>query len=58
MDEWPVDGLEARGNGRIICYDPNTGKTRTAIRGLNFPNGVCVASDGQSILFAETSAAR
>ena len=21
MDEWPVDGLEARGNGRIICYD-------------------------------------
>ena len=24
MHEWPVDGLEARGNGRIICYDPNT----------------------------------
>ena len=22
MHEWPVDGLEARGNGRIICYDP------------------------------------
>ena len=21
MDEWPIDGLEARGNGRIICYD-------------------------------------
>ena len=54
MDEWPVDGLEARGNGRIICYDTNTGKTHTAIRGLKFPNGICVASDGQSILFAET----
>lgn len=54
MDEWPIDGLEARGNGRIICYDTNTGKTHTVLRGLKFPNGICVAGDGQSILFAET----
>jgi ribose transport system permease protein len=54
MDEWPVDGLEARGNGRIICYDTKTGATHTALRGLKFPNGVAVASDGKSILFAET----
>ncbi|WP_339028302.1 SMP-30/gluconolactonase/LRE family protein [Bradyrhizobium symbiodeficiens] len=54
MDEWPVDGLEARGNGRIICYDTKTGTTHTALRGLKFPNGVAIASDGQSILFAET----
>ena len=54
MHEWPVDGLEARGNGRIICYDPATGTTRTVLRGLKFPNGICVARDGQSILFAET----
>jgi ribose transport system permease protein len=54
MDEWPVDGLEARGNGRIICYDTNTNTTRTVLRGLKFPNGICVASDDQSILFAET----
>lgn len=54
MDEWPVDGLEARGNGRIICFDSKTGTTHTALRGLKFPNGVAVASDGQSILFAET----
>ncbi|WP_159010833.1 SMP-30/gluconolactonase/LRE family protein [Bradyrhizobium sp. S69] len=54
MDEWPVDGLEARGNGRIICYDTKSGATHTALRGLKFPNGVAVASDGQSILFAET----
>jgi len=54
MHEWPVDGLEARGNGRIICYDPKTKTTHTALRGLKFPNGICVASDGQSILFAET----
>ncbi len=54
MSEWPVEGIEARGNGRIVCYDTNTGKTHTVLRGLKFPNGICVASDGQSILFAET----
>ena len=54
MHEWPVDGLEARGNGRIVCYDPRDRSTRTVLRDLKFPNGICVASDGQSILFAET----
>jgi ribose transport system permease protein len=54
MHEWPVDGLEARGNGRIVCHDPRDGSTRTVLRDLKFPNGICVASDGQSILFAET----
>ena len=33
---------------------PNTNKTHTVLRNLIFPNGICVASDGQSILFAET----
>jgi ribose transport system permease protein len=54
MHEWPVDGLEARGNGRILCYDPRDGSTRTVLRDLKFPNGIAIASDGQSILFAET----
>lgn len=54
MHEWATDGLEARGNGRIICFDTRTGKTHTVIRDLQFPNGVCIASDGQSFLFAET----
>lgn len=54
IHDWPIDGLEARGNGRIICYDPNTKKSRTIIRNLLFPNGVCIASNKQSILFSET----
>lgn len=54
MHEWPIDGLEARGNGRIVCYDPKTGTTKTLIRDLKFPNGICVSGEGQSILFAET----
>ncbi len=58
MHDWPVDALESRGNGRIICHDPATGKTHTAVRKLVFPNGVCTARDGQSILFAESWACR
>src|SRR6476469_6681335 len=54
MHEWATDGLEARGNGRIICHDPKTDKTHTVLRNLIFPNGICVASDGISFLFAET----
>ena len=58
MHEWPVDCLESRGNGRIICYDPKTRTTRTVLRNLVFPNGICMTRDGQSFLFAETWACR
>jgi ribose transport system permease protein len=58
MHDWPVDALESRGNGRIICYDPKTDKTHTVLRHLIFPNGICLAHDGQSILFAESWACR
>ena len=58
MHEWPVDCLESRGNGRIICFDPNSGTTRTVLKNLVFPNGICMTHDGQSFLFAETWACR
>jgi ribose transport system permease protein len=58
MHEWPVDCLESRGNGRIISFDPNTGKTQTVLKNLVFPNGICVTHEGQSFLFAETWACR
>ena len=58
MSEWPIDSLEARGNGRIICYDPKTNKTQTVLRNLVFPNGICMVGDGQSLLFAESWACR
>ena len=54
MHEWPVDSLESRGNGRILCYDPSTKKTKTLIRNLVFPNGICMAHDNNSFFFAET----
>ena len=58
MHEWPVDSLESRGNGRIICFDPATRTTRTVLKNLVFPNGICMTHDGVSFLFAETWAGR
>lgn len=54
VNEWMIDALECRGNGRIICHDPATGTTRTVLPKLMFPNGICVTHDGESILYAET----
>ncbi|MGV3553417.1 ABC transporter permease [Rhizobium sp.] len=54
MYDWVIDGLEARGNGRIICYDPKDGSSRTVLPNLQLPNGICVEKDGQSLLYAET----
>lgn len=54
MHDWHTDALEGRGSGRIICYDPRTKHTHTVLSNLIFPNGICIGSDGQSILFAET----
>ncbi len=53
-----IDALEGRGNGRIICYDPRDGSSRTVLPGLQFPNGICMVPDGASFLFAETWACR
>lgn len=58
MATWPSDALECRGNGRIICHDPSSGTTRTVLRNLVFPNGITLAFDGNSILFAESWACR
>jgi len=54
MHSWPLDSLEGRGNGRLCCYDPSTGKTKTVVRDIVFPNGVCISHDKQSVLFAQT----
>jgi ribose transport system permease protein len=54
MHDWIIDALEGRGNGRIICYDPRDGSSRTVLAGRQFPNGICMVPDGQSFLFAET----
>lgn len=54
MHSWYVDGVEGRGNGRLICYDPDTKTTRTVVKNMVFPNGVCITHDGQAVLVAST----
>ena len=39
FEEWVVDALEGRGNGRIIRYDPVAKTTRTIVRNLISPTG-------------------
>ena len=54
IHSWATDALEGRGNGRIIEYDPATKKTRTIIKNVSFPNGICMSHDGKSFLYAQT----
>ncbi|PIO96729.1 ABC transporter permease [Pleomorphomonas carboxyditropha] len=52
--DWVLDSIESRPTGRLLVYDPKTGKTKTVRDGLRYANGVCLAHDGRSILIAES----
>jgi ribose transport system permease protein len=54
IESWGLDLLEGRPNGRLLSYDPATGKTRTVCDNLRFPNGVCLTHDGEHLLVAST----
>lgn len=54
MENWGLDLLEGRPNGRLLSYDPKTRKTQTVCDNLVFPNGVCVTHDGKYLLVAST----
>lgn len=54
IENWGLDLLEGRPNGRLLAFDPETGKTRTVCDNLRFPNGVCLTHDGQHLLVAST----
>ncbi|MGH6892356.1 MAG: ABC transporter permease [Dongiaceae bacterium] len=56
--EWAVDSIESRPTGRLLCYDPRTGKTTTILDKYRYANGVCIAHDGQSLFMAESWACR
>jgi len=52
--DWVLDSIESRPTGRLLVYDPQTGRTKTVRDGLRYANGVCLAHDGRSILIAES----
>lgn len=54
IENWGLDMLEGRPNGRLLSYDPKSRKTRTVADNLIFPNGVCLTHDGRHLLVAST----
>ncbi|GHE93765.1 ABC transporter permease [Amycolatopsis deserti] len=55
--EYMVELVESRPNGRVVRVDPDGG-TEVVASNLVFPNGICTAHDGQSVLIASTTLCR
>ncbi len=55
---WPAQGLddilEHGGHGRLLSYDPASGKTTVLLGGLQFANGVALSPDDSFILVNQT----
>lgn len=51
--EYALEFVECRPNGRVVRIDPD-GSTDVVVGNHVFPNGICTAHDGQSILVAST----
>ena len=49
-----LDIIEQSATGRVIAYDPVTGKTRVVAHGLSFANGIALSSDGHTLFVNET----
>ncbi|HEX4856859.1 MAG TPA: SMP-30/gluconolactonase/LRE family protein [Limnobacter sp.] len=56
LNNYVLDIVEHGGNGRLLEYDFQTGKTRTLLSGLHFANGVTISKNGDYVLVAETAA--
>ena len=51
--EYALEFVECRPNGRVVRIDPD-GSTDVVVSNHVFPNGICTAHDGQSVLIAST----
>ena len=49
-----LDIIEHGGHGRLLEFDPTTGRTTVLRGGLDFANGVAVSHDGRTVLVSET----
>ena len=53
-----LEMMEGSATGRLLSYDPRTGKTNVHLDGLRFANGVSVGPDDEFVLVSESLAAR
>lgn len=49
-----LDILEHSCTGRVLVYEPGSGRVAPVISGLCFPNGVALSGDGRQLFIAET----
>lgn len=55
LDQYQLDFLEARANGRVFSYDPATRETKLVMDQLYFANGLALSADEDFLVVAETS---
>ena len=55
---WMLDFLEGRPTGRLLRYDPRTGRVEVVLDHLMFANGVALGPGDRYVLVNETLAAR
>ncbi len=58
LEQVELDVWDSRPSGRLIHYDPATGKSRVVLDNLFYANGVAVAADGSFVLVNEFLAFR
>ncbi|WP_211315750.1 SMP-30/gluconolactonase/LRE family protein [Isoalcanivorax indicus] len=54
LEDYQLDLIEGRPNGRLLAFDPDSGETRVMLEDLYFANGVTLSADGQYLLITET----
>ncbi|HEY4141404.1 MAG TPA: SMP-30/gluconolactonase/LRE family protein, partial [Pseudolabrys sp.] len=50
-----LDVLEQSATGRVLAYDPGSGKTRIVAHGISFANGIALGADGHTLFVNETA---
>ncbi|KAJ7296922.1 hypothetical protein O6H91_07G021500 [Diphasiastrum complanatum] len=58
INNYQLDFLESRPYGRLLKYDPSTGKTTVLVKDLFFGNGVALSQKQDFLVFCETCKAR
>jgi sugar lactone lactonase YvrE len=53
-----LDLIEHGGHGRLLVFEPDQGRARTLVDGLQYANGVALSPDQRFLLVAETGAFR
>lgn len=58
LSELRYEAMESQSTGRLLSYDPSSGRTRVELEGLMFANGVTMGPDEDYVLVAEGSGYR